>query len=40
MEILPNHYPNATKAEPNITMITMDKRGTAEEVMEEFPSVF
>ena len=39
---LPNHYPNPTKAEPNITMIATDKRGipTAQEVMEEFPSVF
>ena len=42
LEILPNYYPNPTKAEPNITVIAMDKRGipTAQEVMEEFPSVF
>ena len=40
--ILPAHYPNPTKAEPNITMIATDQRGipTAQEVWEEFPSVF
>ena len=39
---LPAHYPNPTNAEPILTMIGADKRGipTAQEIMEEFPSVF